>query len=108
MSGDMSLLNSTLVQGAYKSSKGLSAAEEPLSSGSEQKANFADLVQDATGSAIASLREAEATAQAGMVGAVNTQELVEATIALESTVKIAVSMRDKLVAAYQEILRMPI
>ncbi len=43
-----------------------------------------------------------------MAGEASTQQVVEATIALESTVKIAVSMRDKLVEAYQEVMRMSI
>ena len=37
-----------------------------------------------------------------------TQQVVEATLALESTVKTVVAMRDKFVEAYQEVLRMPI
>ena len=35
-------------------------------------------------------------AQRGLNGEIGTQEVVEATMALESTVKIAVAMRDKL------------
>jgi flagellar hook-basal body complex protein FliE len=34
--------------------------------------------------------------------------VVEATLELETTLRIAVSMRDKFVQAYQEVLRMPI
>ena len=46
--------------------------------------------------------------QAGMTGQLDTQSVVEATVALEATVKVAVSMRDKFVEAYKEVLRMPI
>ena len=57
---------------------------------------------------LACAREAEAVAQKGLTGEVGTQRVVEATLELESTVKMMVSMRDKVIEAYQEIMRMPI
>ena len=51
---------------------------------------------------------AEILAQAGLRGEADTQQVVEAMLAMESTVKVAVSVRDRFVEAYQEILRMPI
>ena len=54
------------------------------------------------------MREGEAVAQAGLRGEADTQQVVEAMLAMESTVKVAVSVRDRFVEAYQEILRMPI
>ena len=47
-------------------------------------------------------------AQQGLRGEIGRQEVVEATLALESTVKTVVALRDKFVEAYQEVLRMPI
>lgn len=54
------------------------------------------------------LREGEATAQAGLAGQADMQSVVTALAASEMAVQTAVTMRDKVVEAYQEILRMPV
>ena len=46
--------------------------------------------------------------QRGLVGEADTQAVIEATLAMESTLKVAVSVRDKLVEAYRDIMQMPI
>lgn len=101
------IINSGAIQGAYRNSLGLektaAPAEQPAG-----KLTFAEMVQEAASDAVKSIREADAVARSGMTGDATTQQVVEATIALESTVKVAVAMRDKLVAAYQEVMRMPI
>jgi flagellar hook-basal body complex protein FliE len=57
---------------------------------------------------VATMREGEATAQAGMVGQADAHTVVEALAATELAVETAVTVRDKVVEAYQEILRMPV
>jgi flagellar hook-basal body complex protein FliE len=42
------------------------------------------------------------------MGRVGTQEMVEAVMAMETSLRTTVAIRDKVVEAYQEILRMPI
>lgn len=108
MADTFTIFSGPSAQGAYKSAQGLTGAPVAQAPETDGKLTFAEMVQDAAGDAISSLRESDAIARAGMAGDVGTQEVVEATIAMESTVKIAVSMRDKLVEAYQEVLRMPI
>ena len=110
MADNLTVFSSNAIRGAYRSSQDLTtrttdAVEETAGAG---KMSFAEMVRDAAGDAAQSIREAETVAQSGLAGDTGTQQVVEATIAMESTVKIAVSMRDKLVAAYQEVLRMPI
>ncbi|MBT9385855.1 flagellar hook-basal body complex protein FliE [Pseudooceanicola sp. CBS1P-1] len=53
-------------------------------------------------------REGEQTALAAMVGEADTQSLVQALAQTELAVEAAVTVRDKVVEAYQEILRMPV
>lgn len=108
MADTFTIQSAPAVQGAYKSAQGLTApavAETPETDGN---LTFAEMVREAAGDAISTMQEADAVARSGLAGEASTQEVVEATIALESTVKIAVTMRDKLVEAYQEVLRMPI
>jgi flagellar hook-basal body complex protein FliE len=54
------------------------------------------------------LRSAERTAQDAMVGKADPHALVEALSQSELAVEAAVAVRDRVVEAYQEILRMPV
>ena len=56
----------------------------------------------------ATLREGEQMARASMVGDVDPHALVQALTQTELAVETAVAVRNKVVEAYQEILRMPI
>lgn len=57
---------------------------------------------------VATLRAGEDTARATMTGGADAHALVEALAASELAVETAVTLRDKVVEAYQEILRMPV
>jgi flagellar hook-basal body complex protein FliE len=50
----------------------------------------------------------EATATAAVSGHASLQDVVEAVNAAELTLQTVVAVRDRMIAAYQEILRMPI
>lgn len=54
------------------------------------------------------LAEGERTALSAMTGKADAQSLVEALAQTEVAVETAVTIRDKVVEAYQEILRMPV
>ena len=54
------------------------------------------------------LRTGERTAQAAMTGGADPYSLVQALAQTELAVETAVSVRDRVVEAYQEILRMPV
>jgi flagellar hook-basal body complex protein FliE len=54
------------------------------------------------------MRQAEATAQNAMAGDADPHALVEALAQSELAVETVVAVRDKVVEAYQEILRMPV
>ena len=65
---------------------------------------FAGLARDFA----ATLQEGEATAKAAMTGEADPHALVQALAQTELAVETAVTVRDKVVEAYQEILRMPV
>ena len=54
------------------------------------------------------LAAGEETARAAMMGGADPHALVQALAASETAVETAVTVRDKVVEAYQEILRMPV
>jgi flagellar hook-basal body complex protein FliE len=57
---------------------------------------------------MATMRAGEETVKAGLAGRADPQAVVEALAATELAVQTAVAVRDKVVEAYQEILRMPV
>lgn len=63
---------------------------------------------DAVKSFVETLRAAETTSVAGMIGKADPQSVVTALASAEIAVQSAASVRDKVVESYQEILRMPI
>lgn len=95
------------VRGAYRNAQDLTGAALPAAQ-PQEGASFADMVRNAAQDAVATIRDGDKAAQLGMTGDIGTQQVVEATLAMESTVKTVVAMRDKFVEAYQEVLRMPI
>lgn len=89
----------------YRSS---SDAVAPLAGGADGDAsNGADL-RAAAASFIQTLREGEETAKSGLAGQADAQSVVTALASTEMAVQTAVTLRDRVVEAYQEILRMPV
>lgn len=62
----------------------------------------------ATTDFMATLRAGEETVKTGLAGRADPQAVVEALAATELAVQTAVAVRDRVVEAYQEILRMPV
>jgi flagellar hook-basal body complex protein FliE len=65
-------------------------------------------IAQAAGSFAETLQQSESIAQAAMTGNADSQALVQALAQTELAVEAAVAVRDKVVEAYQEILRMPV
>jgi len=65
---------------------------------------FADMASDF----MATMQAGENAAIAGMTGKADAASVVEALAASELAIQTAVSVRDRVVEAYQEILRMPV
>ncbi len=72
------------------------------------QADFGKVMGDVAGEAVDALRNAEATSIQGINGAASTQQVVEAVMTAEQSLRTAIAVRDKLVSAYQEISRMAI
>lgn len=72
------------------------------------KPSASDSAIGAVKSFIETMRAAETTSVAGMIGKADPQSVVTALASAEIAVQSAASVRDKVVESYQEILRMPI
>jgi flagellar hook-basal body complex protein FliE len=84
------------------------AAAKPATAPTPGTGSAGDLIKDVTRDFAATLQEAETTAKAAMAGTADPHALVQALAQTELAVETAVTMRDKVVEAYQEILRMPV
>lgn len=69
---------------------------------------FAALVRDQLASAVGALARGEATAVVGLLGKASIQEVVEAVSSAELSLQKVTAVRDRVIAAYQEIMRMPV
>lgn len=78
------------------------AAPAPQPEGGAE--TFARLAQNVT----ATLDRGETTARAALAGQADPHALVEALASSSLAVETAVTLRDRVVEAYQEILRMPV
>lgn len=92
--------------------KGLSAiqkyaAAKPATEPGEASGAM-DLARGTAHDFAATLAESETQAKAAMVGDADPHALVTALAQTELVVETAVSVRNKVVEAYQEILRMPV
>ena len=70
--------------------------------------NGGDALGQAAQDFVQTLQKGEETAKAAMTGNADMPALVEALAKSELSVETAVTIRDKVVEAYQEILRMPV
>ncbi|WP_114943965.1 flagellar hook-basal body complex protein FliE [Microvirga calopogonii] len=70
--------------------------------------SFGDMMSQVANSAIDTMKAGEAASIAGIQGKASVQQVVEAVMSAEQTLQTAIAIRDKVVAAYQEIARMTI
>ena len=82
----------------------------PLAGQEEQSGgpSFEDLLGKVAGDAVETMRNGDRAVVAGLRGEVSTQEVVEATRAMESALQVAIGFRNKAVEAYTEVLRMSV
>lgn len=94
-------IHSSLAAQAYTATR---PATEPVPDGQAAWFSFGKIAN----SFAETLQGAEATAKASMVGDADPHALVQALAQAELAVETAITVRDKVVEAYQEILRMPV
>ena len=70
--------------------------------------NFSDFLSGAVKDSITTIRQGEQAATAQVAGKANIVDVVNSVNAAELTLDTVVAVRDKVVAAYQSIMNMPI
>jgi len=70
--------------------------------------DFASVLKDAAKNSIATMKTAEAGTAAAIAGKADIREVVAAVTNAELTLETVVNVRDKVINAYNDIIRMPI
>lgn len=105
----MNVTNAT-ASNAYKiAQKMLNEATESTSgtTGGGRSA-FSELVSSAAGNTIGNIRKAEQVSADAIVGKASLNEVVNAVNNADVALKSVVAIRDKVIGAYQDIIKMPI
>ncbi len=96
------VIQATQAQQAYQ------AARPALAPEAKPQAGPGDALANAAKSFAETLQTGETTAKAAMLGQADPHALVTALAQTELAVETAATLRDKVVEAYQEIMRMPV
>lgn len=70
--------------------------------------SFSDLVRSSVDDVVASTQHAESVSKLAMANKAELHELVTAISSAEVTVQTVVAVRDRMITAYQDIIKMPI
>lgn len=97
-------LSPTAVAGAYSRVASGQADTGPSASG----AAFGDLLRGALDSAVASGRQADTLSAQAITGEANLTQVTTAVTRAELALNTATAIRDRMMQAYQDIMRMPV
>lgn len=86
----------------------LDLSRAPSAPSASSGADFAAVLGSLASDTVANLRGGEAAAISGLRGQAPVQDVVEAVMSAERSLQTALALRDKTVAAYQEISRLQI
>ena len=100
----------TAAAGAYASLARLSNPSANLAKavGETSGPSFGELLKTAVGAVVEAGRNSDAQTQAVAAGKANIVDVVTAVAETEIAVETLVSVRDRMISAYEEIMRMPI
>lgn len=96
------------VMKVFRQLSGTVGEAAPTAPPGPQQASFGEVFREVASSAYDQLRQAESVSLAGLNGRASAQEVTQAVMAAELTLQTGVAVRDRAIAAYQDITRMPI
>lgn len=95
----------TLISQLYnRAQEAITPASQAAEQARPEGPDFAEIARGI----VSDLRRNEDVARAGMTGEADPQSVVMALASTELAIETAVTLRDRVVEAYQEILRMPV
>lgn len=96
--------------GAYKTAASVQAipGQGGVEGARPASPSFLEMVENTARQTVETVREGDRAAVAGMKGEIPIQQVIEATMEMETALNVTIAIRDKVVEAYQEILRMAV
>ncbi|PCJ97568.1 MAG: flagellar hook-basal body complex protein FliE [Zetaproteobacteria bacterium] len=114
----MNGINPNAAASAYSNSQKITGAGQITELGSEIKGigqgvnndveTFADFMKQNISQAVETMKSGEEMSAKAIAGKASTIDVVQAVTSAELTLQTVVAVRDKMIGAYQEIMRMPI
>ncbi|MDO6962560.1 flagellar hook-basal body complex protein FliE [Rhizobium alvei] len=103
-------LNGTSIASALKSAENASETNrlDPAAQADMAGASFASYIGDLSSKFVDNIKQAETKSIDGMLGKASVREVVESVMAADQTLQTAMAFRDKVVAAYLDIVKMQI
>lgn len=101
------IFDSNISAGAYGNTLNIAKAG-PQSTEKNKDFSFADVLSDVGEGAINTMRQGEKVAAAAITEDADLNEVIMAVNNAEVTLQTIVAVRDKMMSAYQEIMRMPV
>jgi flagellar hook-basal body complex protein FliE len=101
-------INPSAVAAAYAGTQSIARMPGVDARGTGDVASFGDVLADAAKSSMGTLKAGEQASLRALAGKADVAQVVQAVSAAEVTLQTAVAVRDRVVSAYQEIIRMQI
>lgn len=101
-------VNSATAAAAYNQISGANKASGLPSRSEAAGEDFASMLRDAAATTIKTLKSSEAETLKAAAGKADINEVVMAVSQADITLQTVVTVRDRVIQAYQDILRMPI
>ena len=98
-------INPAQAANAYQSSQSVAKGG---GIGAENGKSFGEVMRTTTSNAMDTIREGEKVAAQAVVGDADLTDVIQAINDAEMTLQTVVAVRDRMISAYQEIMRMPI
>src|SRR3712207_2590519 len=102
------MITPLLATKAYAATQDASTVGGGSAAGGVGGSSFADLLKDAIENTTQSTKAAEAQMAAQVQGKAELIDVVTSVAAAEASLETVMAVRDQVIAAYQEIMRMPI
>ena len=99
------MIDPNIAINAYSNSSKISGRAD---SGDGEGVSFSDLLKKQASESIDAMRASERVSAQAVMGEADLTDVVQAVNNAEITLQTVVSVRDRLVSAYQDIMRMPI
>ncbi|CAN5173121.1 flagellar hook-basal body complex protein FliE [soil metagenome] len=102
------MLSPMIAAKAYAAVQQGGGATPSLGAGGAEGVDFSRMVQHAMDDAVGGQRKAEAMMQAHTAGKAELVDMVTAVSSAQASLETVMAVRDQVISAYQEIMRMPI